>query len=224
MGKYTYLLIIGILFISVSYHFIKKYLFDKYSNELMEYLVNDDRDNFIKLLDSTMVKFVFAPFNREYMRLNMFIMINDLNSVVEQVDLIKNMTLLAQQKLSAYRIAFQYYISIKKEAEAKHLLKTICDLVDKNNKLDNSIKYECSMEIKIVFDKDLSTLEYINKNIKDGSDPEKVSWNIKKATLLKANNKINAAIECIKEALAYTNDDDEKEIIQNLIDSKLKNL
>lgn len=224
MGKYTYILIIGILVITVLYHFIKKHLVNKYSNELMELIINGDEEKFNELLDSNVVKYVFAPFNREYMRLNLYIMNNKTNKVKEQIDLIKRMNLLAQQKIAAYKIAFQYYVSIKSEGNARKLLKTICDLVDKNDKLDKAIKLECSMEIKMVFDKDLKTIPYIDDNLKECSNPEKVAWLIKKATLLKSNNKLEDAIECIKQALVYTTDEDEKEIINELINSRLENL
>ena len=182
-----------------------------------------DREAFVTLLDSTKVKELFAPYNREYMRLNMYITYSMDKDIRKQVELISNMPITTQQKLAVYQLVFQYYVSSNNEKEARLIKKQIEELVDAK-KLDIEIKTELEMEISIVFKKDINAISYIDGKLKDCSIPDKVAWNVKKARIYKANNRLDDAMQCIQLVLDYTEDLDEKEIIQNLLNNNLNEL
>ena len=80
------------------------------------------------------------------------------------------------------------------------------------------------MEMNIVFKKDINAISYIDENLKDCSNPDKVALNIKKARIYKANNQLEEAKQCIRLVLDLTEDADEREIIQHLLDNNLNEL
>lgn len=220
MDSTTYIIILISLIAFV--YLTKKLLTMYYTKKLVNEFTNNP-DHFEKILDSKPVRLLFEVFNREYMRLNFFITYSKKGKVDEQVEKFEKMKLNINQTFSVFQLILQYYISIHDEKKAKKLQKRYNAFIDEN-KLDKVLKSNMDMELKIHFDKDLSTLSYIDSHLKNCSNSEKVAWNFKKAIVLKANNKLEEAKQCIQNVIENTLDDKQKEIMQELLKNDLKEL
>ena len=203
-------IIVGVV-LAIIINIIRKYLEKRYTIKLMKAMMADE-DDFLKLLDSFVVKYLFAPYNREFMRLNNYIARGADKKVKEQISLMEKMRMNRKQRFAVYQTAFQYFITVKMNI-----------FIDENN-LDPQMKKSIEMDMKMYFDKDISTIPYIDEKIEDSDDAEKAVWNLKKAYVLKANKKLEEAKECIRLVIQYTNDPTQKKIMQELLDNDLKDL
>lgn len=201
---------------------IRKLLTMYYTKKLVNDFTNHP-DQFEKVLDSKLVRFLFEVFNREFMRLNYFITYSKKGKVDEQVEKIEKMKLNKQQRFTIFQLLLQYYISIDEEKKARKLQKRYNAFIDENN-LDKVLKYNMDMELKIHFEKDLTTLSYIDSHLNNCNDTERVVWNFKKAIVLKANNKLEEAKSCIQQVILNTKDEKQKEVMQELLQNELKEL
>ena len=220
MDSTTYTILLISLFIGVL--MIRKLLTMHYTKKLVNEFTNNP-DHFEKVLDSAPVRLLFEVFNREFMRLNFFITYSKKGKVDEQVEKIEKMKLNKKQRFSIFQLLLQYYISIDEEKKARKLQKRYNAFIDEN-KLDKVLKSNMDMELKIHFEKDLSTLSYIDSHINNCSDSERMVWNFKKAIVLKANNKLEEAKACIEQVILNTQDEKQKEMMQELLDNELKEL
>lgn len=220
MDSTTYIILL-ISFIAGMF-LIRKLSTMYYTKKLVNDFTNHP-DQFEKVLDSAPVRLLFEVFNREFMRLNYFITYSKKGKVDEQVEKIEKMKLNKQQRFSVFQLLLQYYISMNEEKKARKLQKRYNAFIDEN-KLDKVLKSNMDMELKIHFEKDLSTLSYIDSNLNNCSDSEKVVWNFKKAIVLKANNKLEEAKGCIQQVILNTQDEKQKEMMQELLNNELKEL
>ncbi|WP_294562770.1 hypothetical protein [uncultured Traorella sp.] len=213
--------IVGILVVVVM-NLVRKYLEKRYTIKLMKAIMTDE-DEFLKLVDSFMVKYLFPPYNREFMRLNNYIARGADKKVKEQISLMEQMRMNRNQRFAVYQTAFQYFITINSESNAKNMQRKMNAFIDEN-KLDPEMKKTIDMDMKMYFDKDISTLPYIDEKLENCDDADKAVWNLKKAYVLKANQKLEEAKECIRLVMQYTNDPTQKQIMQDLLDNNLKDL
>lgn len=220
MDSTTYIILL-ISFIAGMF-LIRKLSTMYYTKKLVNDFTNHP-DQFEKVLDSAPVRLLFEVFNREFMRLNYFITYSKKGKVDEQVEKIEKMKLNKQQRFSVFQLLLQYYISMNEEKKARKLQKRYNAFIDEN-KLDKVLKSNMDMELKIHFEKDLSTLSYIDSHLNNCSDSEKVVWNFKKAIVLKANNKLEEAKGCIQQVILNTQDEKQKEMMQELLNNELKEL
>ncbi len=65
-----------------------------------------DFDTFFKRLDSFTTKLFYAPFNREYMRLNAYFLMGDEKKIKEQFDLILTLRMSKKQDIDISLKAF----------------------------------------------------------------------------------------------------------------------
>ncbi len=221
MEKY---IIVGIVLVAaILLHFIiTKVLTKKYTYKLMK-LITQDEQTFLNELDSLVVKYLFPVFNREFFRLNYYIINTNDNKVKEQLSLMENINMNHKQKLSLYQTVFKYFVSINKKSDARNILRKISAFVDENN-LDKDIKTAYEMEIKIYLDKDIKAIPYIDAQLEDCTDQEKAVKYLEKAYIYKANNQMTNAIDCMNKVIEFTEDPRQKETFKQLIDNNLEDL
>lgn len=215
--------IVAFLVVLVVVYFVRKALIKKYTMDLMKLLVSQNENEFIKLLDSGMVKTLFVPFNREYMRLNFYIAHGQDSKIKEQVSLMDQMRVDRKQRYATYNTVFQYFISTNNETNARNMQRKMNAFIDENN-LDPNMKYDLRMEIRMYFDKDMGTIPYIDEHLENANDQDKAVWNLRKAFVLKENNKLDEAIKCMEIVVKHTSDPTQKREMQELIDNNLKDL
>lgn len=222
MDKNTIIAVVVAVVIAAALFIAKRVLVKKYTMKLMGAIITDEQE-FLNLVDSFMVKMLFQPFNREYMRLNCYIANGADKKVKEQISLMDQMRVASNQRFAVYQTALQYFISTNDKSNAKNMQRKMNAFIDENN-MDASLKEDINMDIKMYFDKDLSTISYIDEKLQDCSDAQKAVWNLKKAYVLKANDKLDEAVECMKIVVEYTTDPTQKQIMQELVDNRLKDL
>ena len=135
MNKITILIICALAIIIPS--IVKRLLSNYINNKALFYLQKHDFDNFYKILDSFVSKFVFYPFNLEYFKLNgAFIQEND-SLIKSQIELIDSkLKLNKTQKTDFYYKAFMYFLSKENKTKTNYFLKKIKTL--ENDKLTNT--------------------------------------------------------------------------------------
>ena len=220
MDSTTYIILL-ISFVAGIF-LIRKLLTIVYTKKLVNVFTNHP-EQFEKILDSKPVRLLFEVFNREFMRLNFYITYSKKGKVDEQVEKLEKTNMNINQRFSVFQLLLQFYISINDEKKAKKLQKRYNSFIDEN-KLEKVLKSNMDMELKIHFDKDLSTLSYIDSHLNNCNDTERVVWNFKKAIVLKANNKLEEAKSCIQQVILYTKDEKQKEVMQELLKNELKEL
>lgn len=221
--KEIFIVLIVVVVSSLIIFFVRKHLTKKYTMELMKAIIVEDMDTFTDLIDSTKIKLLFDPFNREYMRLNCYIAHGQDKKVNEQVSLMDKMRINRKQRYAVYYNVFQYFISTNNETNTRNMQRKMNAFIDENN-LDPNIKNDLSMEIKLYFDKDICTLPYIDEHLKNANDQEKAVWNLKKAYVLKENKRLDEALKCMEIVVNCTTDPIQKKEMQALIDNNLKDL
>ena len=72
MDKKVIIVIAVAIVMTAAIYIVRRVLVKKYTMKLMSAIIRDQQE-FLNLVDSFMVKFLFEPYNREYMRLNCYI-------------------------------------------------------------------------------------------------------------------------------------------------------
>lgn len=191
-----------------------------------KFLVNsfkEDTGKFEKTLNSFIAKLLFPPYNREFMYLNYCVLHKKGKKVSEQIEKLDSMRINNEQHLAVYKTAIQYYVSVNNEKEARNIQKKLNEFIEKNQ-LDSKIKETVDAELNIFFTKDISTLSYIDGKLENCSDLDKVEWNFKKAVVLKANDRLEEAKECMKIVIENTKNPEQKKAMQEILDNNLKDL
>ncbi len=183
----------------------------------------EDTGKFEKTLNSLIAKLLFPPYNREFMYLNYCVLHKKGKKVSEQIEKLDSMRINNEQHLAVYKTAIQYYVSVNNEKEARNIQKKLNEFIEKNQ-LDSKIKETVDAELNIFFTKDISTLSYIDGKLENCSDLDKVEWNFKKAVVLKANDRLEEAKECMKIVIENTKNPEQKKAMQEILDNNLKDL
>lgn len=183
----------------------------------------EDTGKFEKTLNSLIAKLLFPPYNREFMYLNYCVLHKKGKKVSEQIEKLDSMRINNEQHLAIYKTAIQYYVSVNNEKEARNIQKKLNEFIEKNQ-LDSKIKETVDVELNIFFTKDISTLSYIDGKLENCSDLDKVEWNFKKAVVLKANDRLEEAKECMKIVIENTKNPEQKKAMQEILDNNLKDL
>lgn len=218
-----YIIIVVVLIGSFLIHqIITKILEKKYTQSLMK-SITEDEETFSKNLDSLAVKYIIPIFNREFLRLNYYIIHSNDKKVKEQLSFMEGLKMNNAQHLSLYQTAFKYFITINKKTDARNISRKINAFVDEHN-LDKDIKTQYEMEIKIYLDKDINAIPYIDSILEECSDQEKAIRYLEKTYIYKENNQLEDAKECMKKVIEYTTDKTQKQVFIDLLANNLKEL
>lgn len=209
------------IFTLVLFLLVYRFLTLVYTKRLLKAFKN--AREFEKLLDSVIVKFLFDPYNREYMRLNFYISQEKSSAVEAQINKLSSVRMNKKQRLTFYKTAIQYYASVNDEKNARKIQKSFHQFADEN-KLGESMKEAVDMELAIYFTKDISVIPYIDRKLQDCDCMEKAAWNFKKAVVLKANHRLDEAKECMRAAIDCMPDLKQKKALQEMLDDDLKDL
>ena len=221
MNKY---IIIAIVLVTtfVLHQILTKILIKKYTYKLMQ-SISKDEQTFEKELNSFMVKYLIPIYNREFFRLNYYIVHTKDKRIKEQLSLMEDLKMSINQHLSLYDAVFNYFITVNKKTDARNMSRKINVFVDENN-LDSEMKTQYEMKIKIYIDKDINAIPYIDSMLENADDKEKAVRFLEKTYIYKENNKLDDAMECMRKVIEYTPDEKQKQIFQNLLNNKLKGL
>ena len=221
MNKYIIIAVV-LLGTFLLHQIITKALEKKYTYSLMK-SITDDEQTFTNKLDSLIVKYLIPIYNREFFRLNYYIVHSNAQKIKEQLASMEDLKMSKTQQLTLYQTVFKYYITTNKKTEARNISRKINAFVDENN-LDKDIKTQHEMEIRIYLDKDIKAIPYIDSILEDCTDQEKAIRYLEKTYIYKANNQLDKAKECMNKVIEYTNDEKQKQIFKELLADNLENL
>lgn len=221
MNKY-FIITVVLIGSFLIHQIITKILEKKYTRSLMKSIAEDE-ETFSKNLDSLVVKYIIPIYNREFLRLNYYIIHSNDKKVKEQLSFMEGLKMNNAQHLSLYQTAFKYFITINKKTDARNISRKINAFVDEHN-LDKDIKTQYEMEIKIYLDKDLNAIPYIDSILKDCTDQEKAIRYLEKTFIYKENNQLENAKECMQKVIEYTTDETQKQVFIDLLANNLKEL
>ncbi len=219
MGKESGIII---AVVALALYFGRNILNNKLSRDLMNVVGQDDA-KFMKLINSFAVKMSFQPFNRDYMTLNHYIMMDNEAKVEEQFNYLDAHKLNKNQTLTIYQKTFMYYLKKNNSIKAKDVYNRVCSYVDEK-KLDESIKSSYEKDILVYLDKNPKVLKVLDEMIKEGNDDAKALLYLEKTYVLKYNNRMEEALKCMKKVIEYTKNPSQKKVMQDLLDTNLKAL
>lgn len=221
MNKY---IIIAVVLIGtfLLHQIITKILEKKYTYSLMQ-SITEDEETFTKKLDSLVIKYLIPIYNREFFRLNYYIVHSNDKKVKEQLSFMEGLKMNNAQHLTLYQTVFKYFITVNKKTDARNISRKINAFVDEHN-LDKDIKTQYEMEIKIYLDKDINAIPYIDSIIENCDDQEKSIRYLEKTYIYKENKQLEKAKECMEKVIEYTTDNTQKQIFIDLLANDLKEL
>ncbi len=122
------------------------------------------------LLDSILCKLLFRPFNREFLRLNGYLINDDSKHIDQQFHLLINeMQLNQKQSLSVLNKAFNYYLSKK---DRKHTREVLDELkknqISKNELKNKEMLYDIIVEKKATYVNEI--LKMIEEQLKSSAN------------------------------------------------------
>lgn len=118
----VWVVVFGVMILTfIGVNLYKTYLFKK----LIRALQDQAFDQFFKTLDSFVCKYFYPAFNREYLRMNAFVLQGDKQRVEAQFDLLLGMRKNKQQNLDICVKAFYYYVDEQNEEKAYAMRKRI---------------------------------------------------------------------------------------------------
>ncbi|MGN1344535.1 MAG: hypothetical protein ACI4U3_08140 [Traorella sp.] len=222
MNKNGIIYVVLILVFLVIMHFGKAFLLSRYTVKLMNSISKDDQ-SFFKLVDSFGCKMLFEPFNRDFMKLNYYILHDDEKNVQEQYHKLESHKLSKDQTLAIYEKIFKYYITKNNRQQAIEIYDKVKKYL-KEKELDNHILLNYEKDIKVYLDKDMDAIKLLDDMIQKSNQQYQSMYYIEKAYVLKHNNYLDQAKECIKNVIELSEDEQEKQVMKDLLDSNLQAL
>lgn len=110
--------------------------------QLSELLLNNEFEEFYKLINTKKAKLLLPSYNKEYLLLNSYILKKDDAKVKEQYNKIFNMKLSKQQERVIYLEAFNYYYNTSDRDMIDKIHNRIQTFDEENIKKENQIIYD----------------------------------------------------------------------------------
>lgn len=165
MNKSTMYIIIClacILIISGLQSLIKKIK----QNKLFGYLQKQDFEGFEKELDSSLCVLLIPSFNREYLRMNAYLMQGDLHKIEGQLEVLLKMKTNKVQRKQVVIRSFDFYVNQLNKPKSKELLNEIKQLGDEK------LISNCQMMYDILIEKKTKYIDQLKQQVHQGSIAE----------------------------------------------------
>ena len=123
-------------------------------------------EEFFKYLDSFSTKMMYAPFNREYMRLNAFFLMGDEKKIRKQFDVMFTKGMSKKQNLDISMKAFYFYLDDNNKLKVREML-------DRIQKCGNDEFYtQCKIMADVLMEKSVAYIDDMEQQVKqcDGVD------------------------------------------------------
>ncbi|MDO4377891.1 MAG: hypothetical protein Q4C64_01910 [Erysipelotrichia bacterium] len=141
--KILILIIVVMTLISII---VPNILRKKYQDRFINLFQQKKFDELETLLAKKTVKYLFMPFNIEYMRLNIAFMKGDEDAINKQFSLFAKMPMNKKQKEDIYIKAFNYYVTMEDIERAKKAYELVQSLKDEKIKKSADITYDIFCE------------------------------------------------------------------------------
>lgn len=193
----------------------RKGLVKKQADKLTKMVINKD-PQFLTEIESRATKSMIEPFNREFLRLNYYVVCEMNDEIVDQLDLMDSIQMNGQQRLACLHLVFQYHMIHKNIEQGRATLDKICYLVDAN-RFDPRIKREAAIDAKIHLENDLSVIDDLNSEIIEANDHDRIVWISKKALAYKNTDHMEEAKTELQLALALATDESQRAALEKMM-------
>lgn len=130
-------------------------------------LLRDGRcDEALGLLDKPSSKWLYPPFNREYMKLNAYLVKDDVEGASRQFDILLTMRSSKNQRSEAVVKAYRFYMEHERYKDAKPLLDEIEKTADKGVAKESRLMWE------IFAENDSSHITEMEQQFKEAKSPQ----------------------------------------------------
>lgn len=163
-----YILVAAVLIMAFASAIIPKIMRNRYQNKFLELFKQGEFDQLDELLNKSIVKYLFMPFNLEYIRLNIALIKEDSVAIDKQIDLLTSMKMTEKQKEDVYLKALNYYVTMGNNDRAKKMYECAMTLKDKN------LTKSADMTYDIFVNKGYKYLDELEKNLDNCSKDYKV--------------------------------------------------
>lgn len=144
-----------VVFIATQY--LKQSIFKK----LLKNLQKGNFDIYFKTLDSFGCKYFYPVFNREYMRLNAYVIKGDKEKVEETFETLLRMRKAKKQELDVAIKAFYYFLDEGNKSKCQELL----SILEKNG--NEAVLNECQIIYDILLCKETKYIDMMEEQLKD---------------------------------------------------------
>ncbi|MBQ0035432.1 MAG: hypothetical protein KBT35_00770 [Firmicutes bacterium] len=152
--------LVGIVILLIPF-IVRKKVQEYRLKQISELLYKKQYDEVLILLSQFSTRMVLLPYNREYIKLNIYFLQKDRNRVINQIDYIdKSVMKNKKQRIEFYNKAFSFFVSEKDEEKCLYYLNKLNKLT--NSKGDSEYDIIYSIQIK----KDDKYLDLLLERIK----------------------------------------------------------
>jgi len=161
--------IIAILVIMFGPNLFRAIMMPSISNKITKMLMQSDFEQFDQYIDSTLVKLVLHPFNRDYLKLNAAFLQKNKKLIDQRVDVLNSRGLNDKQKEEVYRNVFAYYVTNGNKERAKECVRRL-QTIKKNKKVGQ----QAELIYKVQLEKSYEGLEELVEREKTVGGEEKM--------------------------------------------------
>jgi hypothetical protein len=156
------LVIVSTLVIQGGFMLMQRRLIDQVTGALMK----QDYEKFDRLMEKKTVKYLIAPFNQDYLKLNRYSLAGDTDKIIECYDQFAQRRLTYGQAKEVYLSAFDYFLSRGDKQRCQLFRDRINDLTSKKENIDG-IKEIVNDSYDVYLDHKTDMLERLLKQIED---------------------------------------------------------
>ena len=140
---------IALIAIAAAYFIVEQIMRSTRLNKFALLLREGSCDEALELLDKPSSKWLYPPFNREYMKLNAYLVKDDVEGASRQFDVLLTMRSSKNQRSEAVVKAYRFYMEHERYKDAKPLLEEIEKTAEKPVAEESRLMWEIFAESHI---------------------------------------------------------------------------
>ena len=159
MNKMTVVIIVFVV-TAILCTVLSKVLKNNIFKKLLKELKDANFDEYFKTIDSMLCKLYFPAFNREYMRLNGYVIKGNKKEVDGQFEVLLSMRVNKKQEIDIVMKAFYYFLEDENKKKAKQMLERI-------RKFGDDYYNESEVMYNVCIEKSIQYIDEMEEALKD---------------------------------------------------------
>ena len=168
MDQTTIRIIVVAVILSIVFSITLKVLKERRMQRLVACIRQKDTERFLNLAQSRFTRFLFPPYNIEYLKLNAYLMEEDTEKIDAQFDKMLQFHLSKEQDQDLTMKAFNYYLGAENRKKTRELLTRIKGFEEKE------LTKEAQKLYDILIEKSTSYIADMEKQLADADEENKV--------------------------------------------------
>lgn len=168
MDQTTIRIIVVAVILSIVFSITLKVLKERRMQQLVACIRQKDTERFLNLAQSRFTRFLFPPYNIEYLKLNAYLMEEDTEKIDAQFNKMLQFHLSKEQDQDLTMKAFNYYLGAENRKKTRELLTRIKGFEEKE------LTKEAQKLYDILIEKSTSYIADMEKQLADADEENKV--------------------------------------------------